>query len=1188
MVLRTARRGRNAGGSFWGCRRYPRCKGTRDAGDFVATPTPAETEATNAEEPTSQNKHIPRPIFIAASSSQRRVCLYEGASLPRRALHAINLESTGDIRRAFSQWKAEWPRNSIPQASGEIPPWLAVAGKLLRRGTLLPLDPVTEERMASKLGDLAAVPHHEWVKAATEVMALPAAPIVQRDTFDSEAERTFSDGVLPKMFPHELSRYWHRQVSVGSLTGNRDDLAANQRTDFVFSYPDIPTLVVEIDGAQHAEQKDLDAKRDALLKEFGIDVIRIGTAELNAGDGSQLRRLASELSMIKVRPPETISSAAKWLVSCRRVQQIHLLLLEALERGVLPLTSNTTVPICVRLEPWLQSADAALEIAALEDFNRLTTSVAQAIGQVPPPAMAASTAEQAKLLLTWTDEADLGPTPNVIVRDTYFPASPDVEIPRTRPHMAKQVDRHACEAVLRRVYGFGTFREGQFESVERALRSLDSLVLLPTGSGKSIAFQLSTLLRPGVGIVVDPILSLIDDQIENLKSHGIDRVGQIKGTQSDQEKSDILSLLSRGQYQFCYVSPERFQNVLFRDSLRGLTTNTPVALVAVDEAHCVSEWGHDFRPAYLNLARTAREYCASGTVPPPIMGLTGTASRSVLKDIQRELDITDFDAIVVPKSFDRPELTFEAIPCRSAEKPIRLKSLLDQLPSTFNDYRTDFYKVQGDLTRSGLVFCPHVGGDNGVVVVARLAADHLGLTVPVYTSKAPKGEYGVTWPTRLSHTATAFKRNQVSLMACTKAFGMGIDKPNVRYTVHYNLPNSIEAFYQEAGRAGRDGNAAKCFIFYSDDFPDRTARLLNPAASSLSDLRKEVQEAGWDRADDITRALYFHNASFQGFEADARVLSDVLRKLGDISKPNRVKLSFSDDTDERKLKEQALHRLVVVGAVSDYTIDYSNREFQVVLSGADKEAILDRFYRYVAAYQRQRATKAVEEARQQLARPHQEFVTLVALQLVRFVYDVIERSRRQALSEMLRICRRSADGNSIRTEILKYLERSKFADQIEAILEGDHAGLNGVPPIVEEIRSFIEAAELRGECARELEAYPDQPSLRLLRAIAEAMTRSPDLIVIQQNIEAAVKDGVSKYGLPIAMLLEIVVFAADILADTRIELGLLMLQTAALTSPDRRDAARFMIERVRKPLLDPLLAVLLTELVVTVRHLHRR
>jgi RecQ family ATP-dependent DNA helicase len=1188
MSLRTARRGPNAGHQFWGCSGYPACRVILDIDD--------EDEQADASGPmlAAASPKLPRPIILAASSSQKRLTLYSGTAVPRAALETLAFGlSLDDLRRALSHWVAEWPRQLGLQGAAEIPPWLAVVGKILRRGTLVPLDPTTEQRLQAHLNG-PAVPAVDWTGAIHELLAQPFEPLRQHDTFDSEAERRFFEILLPGVGGGASRRFWQRQVSVGSLTGDKKHLDANQRVDFVFAHPRRPTLVVEIDGQQHAQQQDADDRRNALLRQFGIEVFRIPTAEIDAGSGPTLLHLKQFLTPVGIAAAAPLSLAAQWLAAGQHLQRVQLLLLEALERGLLLYRERLDLPVSVLASPQTGLPFLAeLAAIAVDDFNRLIRDVAGALGIPDIPTIRLTDPNAASLCLCLDGEAPAGVKAALTVRDAYFPAPPELDIPRARPFVAASVSREACEHLLHRVYGYEAFREGQFEAVERALRGLDTLVLLPTGSGKSIAFQLAAFLRPGVGIVVDPILSLIEDQLENLRAHGIDRAERIAGTQSVDERAGLLALLGRTQFWLCYVAPERFQSIPFRDSLRALTTNTAVALVAVDEAHCVSEWGHDFRPAYLNLARIARDYCSINNVPPPIMGLTGTASRSVLKDVQRELDITDFDAVIVPRSFDRKELSFEAMPCPSSEKPVRLKALLDKLPASFGEHRSDFFSAHGADTRSGLLFCPHVNGEHGVVEIGRAAAQHLGISIPTYASSPPKGERPEAWLPKLRGAAEGFKRNRFPLMCATKAFGMGIDKPNVRYTIHYNLPSSIEAFYQEAGRAGRDAKPAKCFILYSDDFPDRTAKLLNPATSTVL-LQQGVKEAGWNNADDITRMLFFHNKAFQGIAEDEKALAEVVQALGPLDKPRKVNLPFAATgrnarpKDDRKRKEQALHRLLLTGAVKDYTIDYSQELFQVVVSGADKAAVLDHLYRYVAAYQRQRGARAVEEARSCIDRPHNDFVLAVARQLTQFVYDVIERGRRQALSEILRVCKRATDSESIRQEILKYLERSKYADQIEAILDGDQAGIDQIVTVVENIRSVIDAAELRGECARELESYPDQPSLRLLRAAAEAMTRAPAEETVKQNVEAAMRDGVSKYGLPLEKILDAVVTAADVIGDARPRLAQLYLQTALLTASDRRAAARYVLgamPHAREHLAGPPLAVLMSTLAETLRQL---
>jgi ATP-dependent DNA helicase RecQ len=252
--------------------------------------------------------------------------------------------------------------------------------------------------------------------------------------------------------------------------------------------------------------------------------------------------------------------------------------------------------------------------------------------------------------------------PAFYISDVIFPG--EIAAPTQSSYLAtvQEPSKDDVRWFLKYVFRKDDFWEGQWETIKRTLQGKDSVVLLPTGSGKSIAFQLAALILPGPCIAVDPIIALIDDQIDNLRSVGIDRsIGITSQMRSSKEREQVLDAFASGNYLFCYVAPERFQSKPFRERLRALTVMSPVSLIAVDEAHCVSVWGHDFRTSYLNLGRVSREYCSFGGTAPPLVALTGTASKIVLKDVQRDLGITDIDAVITPRSFDRPELRFSIL-----------------------------------------------------------------------------------------------------------------------------------------------------------------------------------------------------------------------------------------------------------------------------------------------------------------------------------------------------------------------------------------------------------------------------------------------------------------------------------------------------------------------------------------------
>ncbi|SVC94795.1 uncharacterized protein METZ01_LOCUS347649, partial [marine metagenome] len=264
---------------------------------------------------------------------------------------------------------------------------------------------------------------------------------------------------------------------------------------------------------------------------------------------------------------------------------------------------------------------------------------------------------------------------------------------------------------LQNIFRKKTFREDQLKSIISILRGNDTVILLPTGAGKSFIYQLAGMLLPGITVVIDPIVSLMDDQVEGLKVYGIDRIVAIySGTNT--LKSDIKRI-AQGEYQFVFQSPERLQIQDYKVAIRELAQSNLINLAVIDEAHCVSEWGHDFRPAYLNVSRNLRNLGRdSNKKPPVITALTGTASRSVLRDVvtDLEIDVEDEDSLIRPDSFDRKELKFFLIKTDGPSfAETDLKGVLSSLPNRFNIPQQEFYRENGFNTYSGIVFTPFVG-----------------------------------------------------------------------------------------------------------------------------------------------------------------------------------------------------------------------------------------------------------------------------------------------------------------------------------------------------------------------------------------------------------------------------------------------------------------------------------------------
>lgn len=329
-----------------------------------------------------------------------------------------------------------------------------------------------------------------------------------------------------------------------------------------------------------------------------------------------------------------------------------------------------------------------------------------------------------------------------------------------------------AEAALKKYFGYDSFRPMQKEIIESVLEGKDTLVLMPTGGGKSICFQIPALIMEGLCVVVSPLIALMQDQVEGLKANGV-QAEFINSSRSAAENTQVIHLAMDGKVDLLYVSPEKMLSPDFSSMLRQLNPS----LFAVDEAHCISAWGHDFRPEYAQL-----NFLKAAFPDAPLIALTATADKVTRRDIVSQLSMQK-PALFVD-SFDRPNLSLNVLPGRN-----RYKAILDW--------------VQARPGQSGIIYC-----------LSRKSTEDLAGKLQKEGVRAKFYHAGMG-PKVRAKVQQEFIRDDVPIICATIAFGMGIDKSNVRWVIHYNLPKNIEGYYQEIGRAGRDGLASDTLLFYS-------------------------------------------------------------------------------------------------------------------------------------------------------------------------------------------------------------------------------------------------------------------------------------------------------------------------------------------------------------------------------------
>ena len=370
--------------------------------------------------------------------------------------------------------------------------------------------------------------------------------------------------------------------------------------------------------------------------------------------------------------------------------------------------------------------------------------------------------------------------------------------------------------VLNQYFGYFTFREGQSELIDQILAGKDVLGIMPTGSGKSLCFQIPALMLGGITLVVSPLISLMKDQVNALVLAGV-KAAYLNSSLTPGQQNEVLRRAASGRYDIIYVAPER----LVSDAFIQFADNSNISMVTIDEAHCVSQWGQDFRPNYLKII----QFIERLSYRPVISAFTATATQEVRDDIISILKLKD--PFVITTGFDRENLSF------SVQKPA-------------NKFRSLLEIARRNVNKSGIVYCS-----------TRKAVEEVCANLIDSGISSTRYHAGLSDEERFANQDD-FIFDRVKIMVATNAFGMGIDKSNVSFVVHYNMPKSIESYYQEAGRAGRDGEPAECLLLYSGQDVRTNQFLIENTLETNDEISAQMREAVKQKDRDRLTSITFY------------------------------------------------------------------------------------------------------------------------------------------------------------------------------------------------------------------------------------------------------------------------------------------------------------------------------------------
>jgi len=939
----------------------------------------------------------------------------------------------------------------------------------------------------------------------------------------SELEKLFYDNFLVEQLGVSHIHFLSAQTSLQDL--GLDAEFKGQRVDFSIDDGNDVKIVIEIDGKQHSTiaQTYLDQVRDFSLSSAGWKVFRISTDDVKAKRYSQ--ELIAEFKKLKVKDYAARTQAEKTLAwGSTVIARIQFLVLKALCNGDIDLNSSVEIE-CTHCDDWIKDV-------ALNDLNELLNHLFNLYNFKYLSEIKLSTTKLAHVFI------DIDPLSNIY---------PEKTKKRVKHYWSRSVHRIANEPSFNAQFNFKgsqnpsldsvnyfvqylfrkkSLRDGQYEIFSKIFSKQDVIGLLPTGGGKSLIYQLSGLLNVGLSIYVAPLISLIQDQYDRFNEIGITRVTQISSALTIKEKKVEEDKLVYGQSRFILVSPERFLIRSFREVLQYYQFMFgQINQVIIDECHCVSEWGHEFRPAYLSVSRIVKERTSRLDSSAPLIALTGTASSVVLADVRRELGLEDPNCLVQAKSMGRPELTLK---CALIKQDQKISYLQKQV--------SEFIASNKNKTDGVLIFTDAVNGRKGVYSIASNLSAVLDEEIRCYAGQKPKelNPKDFIWA-QDSGWDEIKRKNQEEfinsfdpsyrILVSTKAFGMGVDKPSIRRVIHYMTPSSPESYYQEVGRAGRDKQPSEGLILFSDENSEIVDKILSPDIdiSTATKIYEDFDKFNKWAPGDFLGAFYFHKSAFGTPEQEVKnlviVLNQIRRNLINNYSPVLRWDLIAIDKDGNAV-EYSLVRLLHMGVLKDYTKDYKaricfyelNDEWININHNIEKlkDFYANKFEFYRSRYQILKQKNPINNFTFERI---DELESSVASVFIDYVYDQIERKRRQASRQMLEMVRIGVkQPEEFEKNLLLYLQTSEsFTSILEELVHKDN--IFEWVRIVEGNLTPDDIRELYGAVQRVLESYSTHPGLLILSAISRNLSIDQSALMRSTEEIRAALNGLEEYGI---------------------------------------------------------------------------